>query len=186
MLVCHEPYAVMYTSNLSATFAMEPLTSTNCRCKTVLLWNRPPKFQYSSFVVHHSPQHNLKRRKFFGLSVSLPPSTFLKCPYSGGPEFKSRSRNRLSWLRFSWFPSVPPGKYRDSTLNWAKTASFDILSNSSFIDHHIVWRYTSLHKPQINKKYVKMAVSWVVAPCSLVEVYRRFRDACCLHHQGDV
>jgi hypothetical protein len=21
--------------------------------------------------------------------------------------------------------------------------------------------------------------------CSLVEVYRRFRDACCLHHQGD-
>jgi hypothetical protein len=24
-----------------------------------------------------------------------------------------------------------------------------------------------------------------VAPCSLVEVYRRFRGACCLHHQGD-
>jgi hypothetical protein len=32
---------------------------------------------------------------------------------------------------------------------------------------------------------VKMAVFWVVAPCSLVKVYRRFRDACCLHHQGD-
>jgi hypothetical protein len=30
-----------------------------------------------------------------------------------------------------------------------------------------------------------MAVFWVVAPCSLVEVYRRFRGACCLHHQGD-
>jgi hypothetical protein len=27
-----------------------------------------------------------------------------------------------------------------------------------------------------------MAVFWVVAPCSLVEVYRRFRGACCLHH----
>jgi hypothetical protein len=25
----------------------------------------------------------------------------------------------------------------------------------------------------------------VLAPCSLVEVYRRFRGACCLHHQGD-
>jgi hypothetical protein len=27
----------------------------------------------------------------------------------------------------------------------------------------------------------KMAVFWVVAPCSLVEVYRRFRGADCLH-----
>jgi hypothetical protein len=26
-----------------------------------------------------------------------------------------------------------------------------------------------------------MAVFWVVAPCSLVEVYRRFRGTCCLH-----
>jgi hypothetical protein len=30
----------------------------------------------------------------------------------------------------------------------------------------------------------KMAVFWVVAPCSLVEVYQRFRGPCCLHHQG--
>jgi hypothetical protein len=32
----------------------------------------------------------------------------------------------------------------------------------------------------------KMAVFWVVAPCSVVEVYRRFRGRCCLHHQGDI
>jgi hypothetical protein len=32
---------------------------------------------------------------------------------------------------------------------------------------------------------LKMAVFWVVAPCSLVEVYHRFRGLCCLHHQGD-
>jgi hypothetical protein len=31
----------------------------------------------------------------------------------------------------------------------------------------------------------KMAAFWVVAPCSLVEVYQRFRGPCCLHHQGD-
>jgi hypothetical protein len=31
--------------------------------------------------------------------------------------------------------------------------------------------------------HVKMAVFWVVAPCSLVEVYQRFRGPCCLHHQ---
>jgi hypothetical protein len=30
----------------------------------------------------------------------------------------------------------------------------------------------------------KMAVFWVVAPCSLVDVYQRFRGPCCLHHQG--
>jgi hypothetical protein len=30
---------------------------------------------------------------------------------------------------------------------------------------------------------MKMAVFWVVAPCSLVEVYQRFRGTCCLHHQ---
>jgi hypothetical protein len=25
----------------------------------------------------------------------------------------------------------------------------------------------------------------VIAPCSLVEVYQRFRGPCCLHNQGD-
>jgi hypothetical protein len=30
-----------------------------------------------------------------------------------------------------------------------------------------------------------MAVFWIVAPYSLVEVYQRFRGPCCLHHQGD-
>jgi hypothetical protein len=32
---------------------------------------------------------------------------------------------------------------------------------------------------------MKMAVFWVVALCSLVHVYRRFRNACCLHHKGN-
>jgi hypothetical protein len=31
---------------------------------------------------------------------------------------------------------------------------------------------------------MKMAVFWVIAPCSLVEVYERFRGPCCLQHQG--
>jgi hypothetical protein len=31
----------------------------------------------------------------------------------------------------------------------------------------------------------KMAVFWVVAPCSLVEAYQRFGGSCCLHHRGD-
>jgi hypothetical protein len=32
---------------------------------------------------------------------------------------------------------------------------------------------------------MNMAVFWDVAPCSLVEVYRRFGDDCYLHHQDD-
>jgi hypothetical protein len=31
---------------------------------------------------------------------------------------------------------------------------------------------------------MKTAIFWVVEPCSLVEVYRRYRGVCCLH-QGD-
>jgi hypothetical protein len=33
--------------------------------------------------------------------------------------------------------------------------------------------------------FVKTTVFWDVAPCSLVEIFRRFRGACCLHHLGD-
>lgn len=29
------------------------------------------------------------------------------------------------------------------------------------------------------------AVFWVLAPCTFVEVYQRFRDSRCLHRQGD-
>jgi hypothetical protein len=32
---------------------------------------------------------------------------------------------------------------------------------------------------------VKIVDFWIVAPCCLVEVYRRFRGACCLRHLGD-
>jgi hypothetical protein len=31
-----------------------------------------------------------------------------------------------------------------------------------------------------------VAVFWVVAPCTFVQVYQRFRGLYCLHHQGDV
>jgi hypothetical protein len=31
----------------------------------------------------------------------------------------------------------------------------------------------------------KMTVFWIVEPCSLVQVYRRFRGAYCLYHQDD-
>lgn len=30
----------------------------------------------------------------------------------------------------------------------------------------------------------KMAVLWVVPPCSLIKIYQRFEGSCCPHHQG--
>jgi hypothetical protein len=32
---------------------------------------------------------------------------------------------------------------------------------------------------------MKMAVFWDVAPYNLVEVFRRFRGACCVYHRPD-
>jgi hypothetical protein len=34
--------------------------------------------------------------------------------------------------------------------------------------------------------HLKIAVFQVIALCSLIEVCRRFRGACCLHHRGGV
>jgi hypothetical protein len=30
---------------------------------------------------------------------------------------------------------------------------------------------------------LKIAVFWLVAPCILVDIYRRFRGICCIHNQ---
>jgi hypothetical protein len=47
------------------------------------------------------------------------------------------------------------------------------------------WRH--IIQPRTRTTFIlKMAVIWVVAPCSLAEVYRRFRGTCCLNHQGDM
>jgi hypothetical protein len=35
------------------------------------------------------------------------------------------------------------------------------------------------------KHALKMTTFWDVAPCSLVEVHRRFRDACCVVHHHE-
>jgi hypothetical protein len=46
------------------------------------------------------------------------------------------------------------------------------------------WSSTSSSVPPV--VVTKMAVFWVVPPCNLVQVYRRFRGLYRLHHQGDV
>jgi hypothetical protein len=51
-----------------------------------------------------------------------------------------------------------------------------------------IFRSTSLSPVRfelLTASSMKMAVSWDVAPCSLIETGRSFRGAHCLHHQGD-
>jgi hypothetical protein len=52
----------------------------------------------------------------------------------------------------------------------------------------LVWRYVNsedkFNLDNVDSK-MKMAVFWVLAPCSLLQVNRRFRDAYCYHHRGD-
>jgi hypothetical protein len=70
---------------------------------------------------------------------------------------------------------------------------WSIFSEAFFFQHCLSCRETApedkpcncQNKIRKNNRKVKMAVFWVVAPCSLVELYQRFRGPCCLHHQGD-
>jgi hypothetical protein len=52
-------------------------------------------------------------------------------------------------------------------------------------DHLALMEISSVGFEVLTAVSTKMAVFWVVAPCSLVEVYQCFRGPCCLHHQGD-
>jgi hypothetical protein len=45
-------------------------------------------------------------------------------------------------------------------------------------------QYISVRLDVLMAAGMQVAVFWVVAPCSLVEVYQCFRDACCLHRQS--
>jgi hypothetical protein len=49
----------------------------------------------------------------------------------------------------------------------------------------VVWQlFISIGIQILMAASTKMAVLWVAAPCSLVEVYQLFRGAFCLRHQG--
>jgi hypothetical protein len=64
----------------------------------------------------------------------------------------------------------------------ALPCSLFIISSHSILGELITWwvRFQVLTVAS-----VKVAIFWIVAPFSLVEVYLLFKGACCLHHQGD-
>jgi hypothetical protein len=81
----------------------------------------------------------------------------------------------------------------ETSVNFYQTTRFNNPEHSHLHTHHCenLKSQFLLHLCSgINRKTacslgsVRMAVFWVVAPCSLVEVHLRFRGPCCLHHQG--
>jgi hypothetical protein len=60
---------------------------------------------------------------------------------------------------------------------WDRNINWKIILNRSYLDWFSWLRIGPSRK---------MVVFWVVAPCSLVEIYQRFRGSCCLHHQGEI
>jgi hypothetical protein len=70
-----------------------------------------------------------------------------------------------------------------------------VISNGQVLQHYNTKDTINAHSKNVlyevgfevlTAASMKMAVFWVVAPCSLVEVYRRFKGACCLHHHKDL
>jgi hypothetical protein len=61
------------------------------------------------------------------------------------------------------------------------TLDFPVILDGGFTTN-IYGRFNVLKLICISMKF---SVFWDVAPCSHVEVDRRFRRAYCLHHQGD-
>jgi hypothetical protein len=58
------------------------------------------------------------------------------------PSNRSLDLGYIAW-GISWSSSVPPDKYRDSTLYYARNASFHTRSNSLFTNHPIARYYLS-------------------------------------------
>jgi hypothetical protein len=73
----------------------------------------------------------------------------------------------LTWSNVKWAPSGVHG-------------SCEGMTNSC-----IPKKKTSYSTDSLSINRLQMAVLLSVEPCSLMEVYWCFRDACCLHHQGD-
>jgi hypothetical protein len=71
------------------------------------------------------------------------------------------------------------------SVNGYRTATLDNIKNSSQEELNIYPIKREMRFQVLTAASMKMAVFWVVVPCRLVGVYRRFIGSCCLHHQGD-
>jgi hypothetical protein len=90
-------------------------------------------------------------------------------------------RRRLYFLRFMF--SFSFSSYEPSSI-------VRVVSSCFLIPSRPVFQCTTDEQRELARFQVltaasmRMAVFWVVAPCSLLEVYRRFRGACCPPSSG--
>jgi hypothetical protein len=88
------------------------------------------------------------------------------------PKYLILSHFRKIYYQVLSSSSTSVGFFRVNSENWKLKWSFHLLLDL---------RRAAL----MMEAGIKMAVFWVAAPCSLVEVCQRFRGPCYLHHQGD-
>jgi hypothetical protein len=97
------------------------------------------------------------------------------------------------WCQFLVYNSKscdePRGKTRqqqrgDSWTSRSFCVSFNWNKNQNYMQAWTIQKYNNEYVQWINTRRLKIAVFWVVAQCSLVKVYQRFRGPYCLHHQG--
>jgi hypothetical protein len=81
-----------------------------------------------------------------------------------------------------------------SELDGRKEANYNSITTQTFWPNNASRRKVNCHSFQFKKKIYnlrwnaymfKLTVFWDVAPCSLVDIYRRFRGACCPHPSPD-
>jgi hypothetical protein len=113
---------------------------------------------------------------------------FLECCVLPPVAFQSSVSVTFLWLASKCLTlefCVPQGRrryaYRLARLKHKRAKKGDccVLMNSVYS------KDGSIHLLCKVRLVMKMAVFWVVSPCSLVDVFRRFRGSYCLHHQGD-
>jgi hypothetical protein len=102
------------------------------------------------------------------------------------------SASRFRFQPTFWVSPAPRWKCLDTCLQQTVVVSLHAtptLAITIFIPFccymiYVVGKFRWTKKKQ-QSVLLKMAVFWIVSPCSLVRVYQRFRGLYCLHHQGD-
>jgi hypothetical protein len=87
--------------------------------------------------------------------------------------------------------SNPGRPVRSQTLYWLSYPGslswlyfpYKIYTAERKLVENLILLHTGLHHFHFSYAYTSCSVFWDVAPYSLVEVYRRFRGACCFHQQ---
>jgi hypothetical protein len=124
------------------------------------------------------PSTNISKREH-GECLSV--TVFLKLCASEVTDGLEMWQSLNIWERLPYIPEEI--KSRFSMENGCYLSVQNLLSSRLSISTNKVYKIW-VRFQVLTAASMKTAVFWVVAPCSLVEVYRRFRGACCLHHQG--